>query len=475
MRIHTRIEIALDGLLCGKTTHEEGFDYSGPVAECKGGGGGGSGGKVDYPDYVRTAHNQWLDGTGADTMTSSVVDLMNTAMGANPFTSAAAYSPNTPLTAIGVMDGLLDDVATAALPLTNWTAAFTQAETDYDTAVDALVTLVAAVLVAPSFATPAALAGYAYIAPTYSAPSFVDPALAGLLAADDVILGADADAFAAVLDDQIDAVVLPKFQRGMQNINAVQSSAFVIGEAVIVAMRDRDVARYLAETRRAMLVQKYTIESEHTKTKNLVNAEYTKLQNTENANHTTLKNTLNAENVKHSNDVVAAHTALQNTVNAEYRKLANSVLAEHAKLDNVARIELYKQRGQLLVQAANTIVQFLVQATDIYMKRGQLGIEGYRYQIAALKEQTDKDLEIDEADARWDLEMYAYGGNLLAAPSGGVIQPSPQGKSMAASALGGAMSGAAAGAMAGTMIMPGIGTGIGAAAGGLLGAASSLL
>ena len=31
------------------------------------GSGGGGSGRVDYPDYIKTGHNDWLDSTGTDT------------------------------------------------------------------------------------------------------------------------------------------------------------------------------------------------------------------------------------------------------------------------------------------------------------------------------------------------------------------------------------------------------------------------
>jgi hypothetical protein len=57
------------------------------------------------------------------------------------------------------------------------------------------------------------------------------------------------NAFGDILDDQIENIVLPRFQGGLRDVNAVMSSAFVVGEAIIEGMRDRDVARYGAEAR----------------------------------------------------------------------------------------------------------------------------------------------------------------------------------------------------------------------------------
>lgn len=94
-----------------------------------------------------------------------------------------------------------------------------------------------------------------------------------------------------------------------------------------------------------------------------------------------------------------------------------------------------------------------------------LTAEMYRLKIVAKKEQTDRQLEIDDKDARWDLSIYQYGANVMAAIGGGTgMRIEPEAKS---SALGGALSGAAAGAMMGSYVYPGWGTVIGAVVGGI--------
>ncbi len=84
--------------------------------------------------------------------------------------------------------------------------------------------------------------------------------------------------------------------------------------------------------------------------------------------------------------------------------------------------------------------------------------------MVALKEQTDRDLELDVDEALWDFDTYMYAGNLLAAPSGATVGRKPSQVSKGQSALSGALSGAAIGAELGTWGGP-----IGAVAGGFLG------
>lgn len=85
---------------------------------------------------------------------------------------------------------------------------------------------------------------------------------------------ADADAFAAILDDQIATVVVPRYNAHLRDICAVQSSAFAIGLAEIYKGRDRDVAKYTSEiklSRKGQYIQgkrdvaHYTIETDRMK------------------------------------------------------------------------------------------------------------------------------------------------------------------------------------------------------------------
>jgi uncharacterized membrane protein len=74
----------------------------------------------------------------------------------------------------------------------------------------------------------------------------------------------------------------------------------------------------------------------------------------------------------------------------------------------------------------------------------------------------------------WDLEVFQYGGNIMAAIQGGTVGSKPKAASPFQSAIGGAMSGAAAGAMVGASMGAGGGP-YGALIGGILGAGAGLL
>lgn len=213
MKVITKCVIDIETLL---VVEEISYEYSGPVALCKGGSGGGGGGgsgAIDYPDYMEDIHFDWLNNSGADAITSSITDVMNSAIGSSPWAAQSAYDPDTDiadyvaeLTAFGaILAGLNDTV--------DWAALYTQAETSVD----------------PTGITEAGIV-------------------------------ADVDAFADQIDDEIVSKVLPRFRRGMQDINAVVSSAFPIGESIIEGFRDREVAKHNSAIRLAAMNVEVQVE-----------------------------------------------------------------------------------------------------------------------------------------------------------------------------------------------------------------------
>lgn len=156
------------------------------------GGGGGGSGAVSYPAYMQTVHNDWLDNTGVDTISDSITDVMNSALGNSPWLAQSAYDPDTDIAAMITAEGLLQTLVDLL---------------SSGTTLDALVTNV------------------------------LDESRI-----DDLVDEFEADAAA-----RLTSTILPRFRRGMQDINAVVSSAFVIGEAVIEAEQERNVNKFSAE------------------------------------------------------------------------------------------------------------------------------------------------------------------------------------------------------------------------------------
>lgn len=124
--------------------------------------------------------------------------------------------------------------------------------------------------------------------------------------------------------------------------------------------------------------------------------------------------------------------------------------------------QIEERRGRMLLQAVAEMIQLLLSRVTGRQTVATLQAEISKILMIALQEQRDRDLEIDEADARWDLEVFAYGQNLLSSISGAPMVPRPLSKGQ--SALAGALGGASAGAAFGP-----IGMGVGAIVGGALG------
>jgi len=167
--------------------------FEGPrILYAKGSGGGGGAGVVDYPGYMKDFHGDLLNHTGADSITSSLTDVMNVAIGNSPFTSMTAYNPDDPI------------------------AEFIASVGDLETLVDLL-----------------------------SSGTGLDTLISNVL--DQTRIDASVLAYANDLADRLTSEVLPRFEAGMRDINAVVSSAFIIGKSIIESSQTRQVAKYSAD------------------------------------------------------------------------------------------------------------------------------------------------------------------------------------------------------------------------------------
>lgn len=323
-----------------------------------GSGGGGSSGKVDYPDYMKTWHSQALDDAGVDTFTTSMTEVMESALGSSPWALATPYDPDVDITAWEAALTAFNAVLAGIVPTTDWGSLFSQAVT-----------------------------------------SIAISDVAGVAGITEPLIVADRDAFANSIDDEILTKVLPRFEGGMRNINAVMSSAFVIGASIIEGFRNREVAKHESGLR-----------------------------------------------------FLAAE------------KNAN-ILLSVADLNIKKNIALQGLR----VESAKQMVQIFLSRIAWQEAYAKTVIESRRIKIVAKSEEASAENEIDKADALWDLEVFKYGGNLLASIGSASVQEGPTGPSKAQSAIGGAMAGAGAGYIASG------GNPMGAVAGGVLGFASGFM
>ena len=292
----------------------------------KGGGGGGSSGKVDYPEYMKNMHGSWL--TDLDTLITGT---------ASPFLGGTVWDPDLTLADQEAAVASFSTAVAGLNYLTDWDAAITAAQSKWDSVID------------------------------------------------DTIIDAEVQAFGDLVQEDITDNVLPAFQSGMRDVNAVMTSAFVMGESKIWSGKTKEMVKHGTSIKLQANQDKYKLIQESTKN----------------------------------------------------------------------MLEQYK----MSMEMENVVAS--------------LYVEMYRIKIVAKKEQCESQFELDEKDARWALDMYQYGVDMLGGIGGGTVGAGAK-PSKTQSALGGALSGAATGAMVGSAV-PGIGTAIGAGIGGVMGLAGGLL
>jgi len=417
------------------------------------GGGGGSSGEVDYPDYMKLVHEDWLHG-GGEIGLENVTTLMQTAIGSSPYTGAMAYDPSA---AIANYESAVNTFFTYLLGVndpTYWSVLYNQALTSIGNPSGLTITDIS---VADATVASASVSNAADIT------DLAVPSITGVT--DDEIIS-DVDAFSNQLDDEINSKVLPRFRRGMQDINAVVSSSFAIGESNIEAFRNRDVSRH-ASTLRVNAAMK----NADVKVSNMQKDVQVGISNKDRK--------LEISKANLSKDVTIATANLNKDVQLSTANLSKDTTIATANLDKNIKVEDIKIREtleyeRLYLNAANQMLTYTFQLLSSYDSYARLSIEANRIKIVANKEYTDRNMELDKEDALWDLSMFQYGANVMASISGAAtVTKSTGGLSVAQSVMGGGLSGAAAGAMAGGPT--GIGAVPGAIIGGVLGVASALL
>jgi len=500
------------------------------ILTAKGGGGGGGSGQVDYPDYMEAVHGNWLNNGGVDSVISSITDALNSALGSSPYTAEAAYNPTVPINEFETgVESFGTDVGSID-PESRWNDFYAQAIMNIPLYSDVSV---ADLVIGTYFEIDLIdTAGVEMSTPSYTVPDISVPAYtvsdifvadrnvsdASTVVVDPSDLDDAVDSFAATLDDDINANVLPRFEAGMRDINAVVSSAFPIGRAIIEAFRDRDVAKFSADIygKAAFTNAELATQIETANLQKQTQMETANLKKDLSVAQTNQQNELHLKKYNADLNLAVAQTNQQNELKVEGHNADLDLSAEKANQDTlfkiaatnlqatietskanqgdfikvgVANMEKNLQQGQFNEQKEMRREELKFKAIDamsrIWSHKYQswadycrMLTEAKRIRIVALKEEADKNLEIDEKDALWDLEAFQHGANLLAGIGGGTTQANKT-PSLASSAIGGAMSGAAAGGMLGSSMggtIMGMGAGpAGMIAGGVLGAASALL
>jgi len=169
-----------------------------------GGGSGSSSGQVDYPEYMKTQHGAWL---------TDVASAMTTAQsGSSPYAGWTTVNPDTvfgsqTLTAFGTLATL------NSVDLSSEYSSAYSAQSGHDVAV----------------------------------PTLSDSDITAAVVAENNLLTSEAA-----------RTVVPMFEAGMRDINAVQSSAFAIGRGII----DGDIVKKVAEFDAKLRTQGFALKLE---------------------------------------------------------------------------------------------------------------------------------------------------------------------------------------------------------------------
>lgn len=132
--------------------------------------------------------------------------------------------------------------------------------------------------------------------------------------------------------------------------------------------------------------------------------------------------------------------------------------------------EQQRDKERFIESAATQMSRLYMQYIDNVKAKALLAVELRRITIAAKTDSVREQADHDVKDATWNLEIWQYGANLLAAASGGVASPAPQLDTKQGSPVGGGLSGALSGAATGAAIGAPFG-GFGAIPGSVIGAA----
>jgi hypothetical protein len=172
------------------------------------GGGGGGSGSVDFPEYLKQIQRNILDGSDwseqIDTLNISIIEALNTSATNSPYVGTVSYDPDTVLQEGNVRLQATIDAINALNSAGDYASAITSATTSW---------------------------------PIETIPFDTGP------------IDADIESYDTLLTQQLDDIALPKFKAGMQNINAVISSAYIVGEAILRGYKDRELIQYGAALR----------------------------------------------------------------------------------------------------------------------------------------------------------------------------------------------------------------------------------
>lgn len=378
-------------------------------------GGGGASQSVDYPGYQKNIQANWLAGMSSYTASNwtrlnagnDITSLVNLAVMNNPYEDRVAFNPSTETNQI-------INAAESYLPwLRDQVIAYL--EYLYEIKEEFVVDFDIQNLIEDQSIGELFLAESDYDDRVEPNRYQIDNSL------DEV------DFYIRSLDTtETVETELSQFDAGMRDINAVHSSAFLIGRQIIAA----GLIEFKGRTRAELAARK------DDKARAIVQM-----------------------NMEKENQLLST-------------RLARAQLTqEKAKLIAALTADKAKHKAGLLTEGHSVIFPTVANAVGDNKK---LQIEAWRISLVALKERSEEQLRIDNKEALWSIETFQGAANVMASIAGGTVTSTEDSYGKMQSAIGGGLSGAAAGAMIGTKTGS-VGGPMGAAIGGLIGLGSAFL
>lgn len=339
--------------------------------------GGGTVGKIGFPAYMEAAHTDWI---GPNNLTTTLINVMETAFTnpgpstGNPWENHALIDPATDLAKV---DTTYDDLELNINGLDeklDWKGIVDEAVTKVDTAgvlkdID-LSSIFVSIRSDTDLTVEAAIS---------KALSMVESDLVDSLV----------DQFEKRSTKQ-KARLINRFNSTMADINAVQSSAFLFGTALIEAEHLNNVNNFQAQ--------------------------------------------VNLELFRQGIDT--------------YVRLIATDLESRIRTEVVNKTH----RDQTLENGVQLMTRLLINKVDFKTKKTALLSELKRVKFLQQTEFELKDAALDHNFAQWDFEVFGHGIQILGGLGGGSFIPPTA--SPLASAISGGLSGAATGALAGSALGP---------------------
>lgn len=442
----------------------------------------GGNGVTSDPLYKIDVHEDILIwsgyGAGLQPPNTALRDMQDAA----PFLSATAYDPSLDLDVNAIILSNLGNILMAEEAAYDFDTRFPVVDAIFDALSNYTFTNFFSALCEPAAVT------IALLTTTLNTPATLTPNVltTALTTIDDDLFDevniADATCrFSLVAHNDITDFVLPKFKRGMQNVSADLSSAFVVGEAMIWSRLEGQVNKFQADLRfknEDKKLQLETLKNEFDKTQvshdqvkvgyEQVKVGYEQIK----VNHDQVK--INYDQIKVNSDQVKVNYA-QVKVNYEKAKISLDTLKlqyEDIKSKFVMNHDtLRKQTEQMIMSGISVDQAIKAQFLQSYFAVSGLTESATKMNIIARKEQFEQNIGYNEKHARWSMDAYQAYANMIGATSGTAISTG-QRNQPEQSALAGAIGGAASGAAAGFSVGGPWGAAIGGAAGfvgGLLG------